>query len=85
MGRMNKKIIINKHRVDVNHLQAISGLWPGVIFCPTVVQTDGSSEWGGLDDGHPCVGNGVWCADRNLTRNLVMVVGMVGKHCGCAG
>ena len=40
------------------------------------------SEWGGLDDGHPCVGNGVWCADRNLTRNLGMVVGMVGKNVG---
>ena len=40
------------------------------------------SGWGGLDDGHPGVGNGVWCNDWNLTRNLgmvvVMVVGMVG-------
>ena len=25
---------------------------------------------------------GVWCADRNLTRNLGMVVGMVGKNVG---
>ena len=84
---MKREIIINKHRVYVIHLQAISGLWPGVIFCPTVVQTDDwiRVEWSGLDDGHPCVGNGVWWADWNLTRNLGMVVGMVGKHGGCAG
>ena len=41
VGRMRKGTRLNKHEGSVIYLQAISGLWPGVIFCPTVVQTDG--------------------------------------------
>ena len=70
VGRMRKGTRLNKHEGSVIYLQAISGLWPGVIFAQLWFRRMESSEWGGLDDGHPWVEDGVWCNEWSLTRNL---------------